>query len=137
MPALSMDQIISLCKRRGFIFPGSEIYGGLQGAYDFGPLGVELKNQLVADWWRTNVYDRDDMEGLDTAILMNRQVWRYSGHEETFNDPLVDCRSCKMRWRADHIHGRCPSCGSTDLTEPRPFNMMFRTQVGPVAEARR
>lgn len=134
MPALSMDQIISLCKRRGFIFPGSEIYGGLQGAYDFGPLGVELKNQLVADWWRTNVYDRDDMEGLDTAILMNRQVWRYSGHEETFNDPLVDCRSCKMRWRADHIHGRCPSCGSTDLTEPRPFNMMFRTQVGPVAE---
>lgn len=134
MPALSMDQIISLCKRRGFIFPGSEIYGGLQGAYDFGPLGVELKNQLVADWWRTNVYDRDDMEGLDTSILMNRQVWRYSGHEETFNDPLVDCRSCKMRWRADHIHGRCPSCGSTDLTEPRPFNMMFRTQVGPVAE---
>jgi glycyl-tRNA synthetase len=135
MPAVSMEQIVSLSKRRGFIFPGSEIYGGLQGAYDFGPLGVELKNNLVNDWWRTNVYERDDMEGLDAAILMNRLVWKYSGHEETFNDPLVDCRSCKSRWRADHIKGKCPNCGSTDLTEPRPFNMMFKTQVGPVADS--
>ena len=103
MPALSMDQIVSLCKRRGLIFPGSEIYGGLQGAYDFGPLGVELKNNIVNDWWRTNVYERDDMEGLDAAILMNRLVWKYSGHEETFNDPLVDCRTCKQRFRADHL----------------------------------
>ncbi len=134
MPAVSMDQIVSLCKRRGLIFPGSEIYGGLQGAYDFGPLGVELKNNIISDWWRTNVYERDDMEGIDAAILMNRLVWKYSGHEETFNDPLVDCRSCKMRWRADHIQGRCPNCGSADLTEPRPFNMMFKTQVGPVPE---
>ncbi|NTU83294.1 MAG: glycine--tRNA ligase [Chloroflexales bacterium] len=135
MPAVSLDQIVSLCKRRGFIFPGSEIYGGLQGAYDFGPLGVELKNNIINDWWRANVYERDDMEGLDAAILMNRLVWKYSGHEETFNDPLVDCRSCKSRWRADHIRGKCPSCGSTDLTEPRPFNMMFKTQVGPVADS--
>ncbi|HMQ29776.1 MAG TPA: glycine--tRNA ligase [Chloroflexaceae bacterium] len=134
MPAVSMDQIVSLCKRRGLIFPGSEIYGGLQGAYDFGPLGVELKNNIVNDWWRANVYERDDMEGLDAAILMNRLVWKYSGHEETFNDPLVDCRNCKSRWRADHLEGKCPNCGSADLTEPRPFNMMFRTQVGPVAE---
>lgn len=135
MPATSLDQIVALAKRRGFIFPSSEIYGGLQGVYDYGPLGVELKNNIIADWWRTNVYERDDMEGLDAAILMNRLVWKYSGHEETFNDPLVDCRTCKMRWRADHIHGVCPNCGSRDLTEPRPFNMMFRTQIGPVADS--
>lgn len=135
MPARSMDQVVSLSKRRGFIFPGSEIYGGLQGTYDYGPLGVELKNNIIGDWWRTNVYERDDMEGLDAAILMNRLVWKYSGHEETFNDPLVDCRSCKSRWRADHIQGVCPNCGSKDLTEPRPFNMMFKTQVGPVADS--
>lgn len=135
MPALSLDQVVSLCKRRGLIFPGSELYGGLQGTFDFGPLGVELKNNLIADWWRTNVYARDDMEGLDASILMHRLVWKYSGHEETFNDPLVDCRNCKSRWRADHISGKCPNCGSTDLTESRPFNMMFRTQVGPVADS--
>ena len=135
MPAVALDQIVALCKRRGFIFPGSEIYGGLQGAYDFGPLGVELKQNLINDWWRTNVYERDDMEGLDAAILMNRLVWKYSGHEETFNDPLVDCRSCKSRWRADHVQGKCPHCGSTDLTESRPFNMMFKTQVGPVGDS--
>jgi glycyl-tRNA synthetase len=135
MPATTMEQIVSLCKRRGFVFPGSEIYGGLQGTYDYGPLGVELKNNILDSWWRTNVYERDDMEGIDTAILMNRLVWKYSGHEETFVDPLVDCRSCKSRWRADHIHGRCPNCGSTDLTEPRPFNMMFKTQIGPIADS--
>ncbi|HWQ13542.1 MAG TPA: glycine--tRNA ligase [Roseiflexaceae bacterium] len=135
MPATTLDQLVALCKRRGFIFPSSEIYGGIQGVFDYGPLGVELKNNIVASWWRTNVYERDDMEGLDAAILMNRLTWKYSGHEETFNDPLVDCRTCKSRWRADHIRGRCPNCGSTDLTEPRPFNMMFKTQVGPVADA--
>jgi len=134
MPATSMDQLVSLAKRRGFIFPSSEIYGGLQGLFDYGPLGVELKNNIIGSWWRTNVYERDDMEGLDAAILMNRLVWKYSGHEETFTDPLVDCRNCKSRWRADHVHGKCPNCGSTDLTEPRPFNMMFKTQVGPVAD---
>jgi glycyl-tRNA synthetase len=134
MPAQTMEQIVSLCKRRGFIFPGSAIYGGLQGTYDYGPLGVELKNNLKLAWWRTNVWERDDMEGLDAAILMNRLVWRYSGHEETFVDPMVDCRTCQMRWRADQIGSSCPNCGSTDLTEPRPFNLMFKTQVGPVPD---
>ncbi|MGC4117095.1 MAG: glycine--tRNA ligase [Myxococcales bacterium] len=135
MPAQTMEQIVSLCKRRGFIFPGSSIYGGLQGSYDYGPLGVELKNNLKMSWWRRNVWERDDMEGLDSAILMNRLTWKYSGHEETFVDPMVDCKGCKMRWRADQIKGACPSCGSKDLTEPRPFNLMFKTQVGPVADS--
>jgi glycyl-tRNA synthetase len=135
MAATSMDSIVSLCKRRGFIFPGSEIYGGLQGTYDYGPLGVELKNNVKQAWWRANVYERDDMEGIDAAILMNRLVWKYSGHEETFVDPMVDCRQCQSRWRADVVKkGRCERCGSADLTEPRPFNMMFRTQVGPIAD---
>ncbi len=132
MPAQSMDELVALCKRRGFIFPASDIYGGLQGVYDYGPLGVELKNNLKAAWWRAIVYQRDDVEGLDSAILTNRQVLHYSGHEDTFADPLVDCRACKSRWRADHLDGRCPRCGSDDLTEPRPFNLMFRTAIGPV-----
>jgi len=134
MAATSMESIVSLCKRRGFIFSGSEIYGGLQGTYDYGPLGVELKNNVKQAWWSANVYERDDMEGIDAAILMNPLVWRYSGHEETFVDPMVDCRQCQSRWRADQVKdGRCERCGSANLTEPRPFNMMFRTQVGPVA----
>ena len=135
MPAVSLEQLVSLCKRRGIIYPGSEIYGGLQGLYDYGPVGVELKNNIVDSWWRRNVYERDDMEGLDSAILMNPLTWKYSGHEETFVDPLVDCRNCKARWRADQVGTTCPACGSTDLTEPRPFNLMFKTQVGPVSEA--
>jgi glycyl-tRNA synthetase len=134
MAARTMEQLVSLCKRRGFIFPGSAIYGGLQGTYDYGPLGVELKNNLKLAWWRANVWERDDMEGIDAAILMNKLTWRYSGHEDTFVDPMVDCRSCKLRWRADQIAGKCPSCGSTELTEPRPFNLMFKTQVGPVPD---
>lgn len=103
MPAQTMDELVALCKRRGFIFPGSDIYGGLQGAYDFGPLGVELKNNLKAAWWRANVYERDDMEGLDASILMNRKVWQYSGHEATFVDPLVDNRESNKRYRLDHL----------------------------------
>jgi glycyl-tRNA synthetase len=135
MPATSMEDLVSLCKRRGFIFPGSDIYGGLQGTYDYGPLGVELKNNLKAAWWRANVYERDDVEGLDASILTHRAVLRHSGHEATFTDPMVDCRNCKSRWRADHVkNGKCEKCGSTDLTEPRPFNMMFKTTVGPVAD---
>ncbi len=134
MPAQTMDQIVSLCKRRGFIFPGSSIYGGMQGTYDYGPLGVELKNNLKMAWWRANVWERDDMEGIDAAIIMNKLVWRYSGHEETFVDPMVDCRNCNMRWRADQIGTTCPNCGSSDLTEPRPFNLMFKTQIGPVPD---
>ncbi|MBR1604831.1 MAG: glycine--tRNA ligase [Alphaproteobacteria bacterium] len=133
MPATTMDQLVSLCKRRGFIFQNADIYGGMQGVYDYGPLGVELKNNLKAAWWRSMVYERDDVEGLDSAILTNRKVLKYSGHEDTFSDPMTDCRKCKGRFRADHIKdGKCPNCGSTDLTEPRPFNLMFKTQVGPV-----
>ena len=135
MPAQSMEELVALCKRRGFVYQASEIYGGLQGVYDYGPLGVELKNNLKAAWWRSMVYERDDVEGLDSAILTNPKVLRYSGHEETFSDPLVDCRQCKARWRADHLQtDACPRCGSRDLTEPRPFNLMFKTNVGPVED---
>ena len=129
-----MDELVSLCKRRGFIFQSSEIYGGLQGMYDFGPLGVELKNNLKSAWWKSMVYERDDVEGLDASILTNQLVLNYSGHEDTFTDPLVDCRSCKSRWRADQIEDTCPNCGSQDLTEPRPFNLMFKTNVGPLED---
>jgi glycyl-tRNA synthetase len=133
MPASSMEKIVSLAKRRGFIFANSEIYGGIGSTWDYGPLGVELKNNVKRAWWKAVVYDRDDMEGLDAAIIMNRLVWRYSGHEATFSDPLVDCRDCKTRSRADHlIEGKCPQCGSSNLTEPRSFNLMFKTVVGPV-----
>ena len=135
MAATQMEQLVSLCKRRGFIFQNSGIYGGLQGVYDYGPLGVELKNNIKAAWWRAMVYERDDVEGLDAAILTNRKVLHYSGHEDTFSDPMVDCRKCKGRFRADHLtDGKCPNCGSTDLTEPRPFNLMFKTTVGPVVD---
>ncbi|HEX7034371.1 MAG TPA: glycine--tRNA ligase [Pseudomonadales bacterium] len=135
MPASSMEELVSLCKRRGFIFPSSEIYGGLQGIYDYGPLGVELKNNLKAAWWRAMVYERDDVEGLDAAILTHPRTLKYSGHEDTFTDPLVDCRNCKTRHRADHLtDAKCPNCGSSDLTDPRPFNLMFKTNVGPVSD---
>ncbi len=135
MPATSMDELVSLCKRRGFIFQSSDIYGGLQGIYDYGPLGVELKNNLKAAWWRSMVYERDDVEGLDAAILTNPLTLKYSGHEDTFTDPMVDCRQCKARHRADHLtEAKCPACGSTDLTDPRPFNLMFKTALGPVSD---
>jgi len=128
-----MEKIVSLAKRRGFIFANSEIYGGIGSTWDYGPLGVELKNNVKRAWWKAVVYDRDDMEGLDAAIIMNRLVWRYSGHEATFSDPLVDCKECKTRSRADHlVDGKCPNCGSTKLTEPRSFNLMFKTVIGPV-----
>ena len=128
-----MDDLVALCKRRGFIFQSNEIYGGLQGLYDYGPLGVELKNNLKQAWWTSMVYARDDIEGLDASILTHPEVLKYSGHQETFSDPMIDCKSCKLRWRADDLKERkCPSCGSTDLTEPRPFNLMFKTSVGPV-----
>jgi len=154
MPASSLESIVSLCKRRGIIFPSSAVYGGLGSTWDYGPLGVELKNNVKRAWWRSVVHERDDMEGLDAAILMNRLVWKYSGHEATFSDPMTDCRACKSRPRADHVFvaqkGRdpiglseinaaiaakelkCPKCGSTDLTEARPFNLMFKTTVGAV-----
>jgi len=130
-----MEQIVSLCKRRGFIFQSSEIYGGLSGCWDYGPLGVELKRNLKNYWWRVTVHERDDVVGMDGSILMNRAVWKASGHEDTFSDPMVDCRSCKARLRADQVIERkdvqqCPNCGGKDLTEPRPFNLMFKTYVG-------
>ena len=124
-----MDELVSLCKRRGFIFQSSEIYGGLQGVYDFGPLGVELKNNLKNAWWKSMVYERDDVEGLDASILTNRLVLNYSGHEDTFTDPMVDCKSCGERFRADQIPDYCKE---EDLTEPRQFNLMFKTNIGPV-----
>ena len=130
-----MEDLVSLCKRRGFIFQSNEIYGGLQGLYDYGPLGVELKNNLKKSWWHSMIYDRDDIEGIDSSILTNPLVLKYSGHEDTFSDPLQDCRDCNSRWRADHIEeGKCPNCGSENLTDPRPFNLMFKTSVGPVED---
>jgi glycyl-tRNA synthetase len=133
---VDLDKIISLCKRRGFIFQGSEQYGGLQGTWDYGPLGVELKNNVKRAWWRKTVYERDDMEGVDTSVLLNRLVLKYSGHEETFSDPMVDCRKCKKRFRADQVDAneKCPEGDKHDLTEPRPFNLMFKTTYGPVAD---
>src|ERR1700736_9288 len=133
--AQRMEKIVSLCKRRGFIFQSSEIYGGLNGAWDYGPLGVELKRNLKNYWWRKMVHERDDVVGLDGAILMNRAVWKASGHEDTFSDPMVDCRTCKARLRADQLTDKkgekqCPNCGGKDLTEPRAFNLMFKTYVG-------
>ena len=133
LAANNMEDLVSLCKRRGFVFRSNELYGGMQGLYDYGPLGVELKNNLKAAWWSSMVYERDDVEGLDAAILSKPSVLKFSGHEDTFTDPLTDCRSCKSRWRADNLSdNKCPSCGSDDLTEPRPFNLMFKTNVGPI-----
>jgi glycyl-tRNA synthetase len=130
-----MEKIVSLCKRRGFIFQSSEIYGGLNGLWDYGPLGVELKRNLKNFWWRVMVHERDDVVGMDGSILMNRAVWKASGHEDTFTDPMIDCRSCKARLRADQLIDKgkgkqCPVCGGKDLTEPRSFNLMFKTYVG-------
>ncbi|HYP29154.1 MAG TPA: glycine--tRNA ligase [Blastocatellia bacterium] len=130
-----IETIASLAKRRGFVFQSSEVYGGLGSVWDYGPLGVELKNNIKRAWWRAVVYERDDMVGLDSGLLMNRLVWKYSGHEATFSDPLVDCRKCNTRMRADKVEdGKCSKCGSTDLTEPRQFNLMFKTTVGPVED---
>jgi len=132
-----MEELVALCKRRGFIFQSNEIYGGMQGLYDYGPLGVELKNNLKQAWWTSMVYDRDDVEGLDASILTAPNVLKHSGHEDTFTDPMVDCKSCQSRWRADQLKdSTCPSCGSKDLTEPRPFNLMFKTSVGPIDDGK-
>ena len=129
-----MEELVALCKRRGFIFQSSEIYGGLQGVYDYGPLGVELKNNIKSSWWTSMVYEHDNIEGLDASILSNPLVLRYSGHEDTFSDPMVDCKKCKSRFRSDTVANKCPKCGSSDLTEPRPFNLMFKTSLGPIED---
>ncbi|MSU73874.1 glycine--tRNA ligase [Candidatus Kaiserbacteria bacterium] len=129
MADTGMDKLVSLAKRRGFIYPGSEIYGGLSGTWDYGPLGVELKNNIKNLWWRMFVQDRDDMCGLDAAILMNPKAWEASGHVSGFSDPLVECKKCKHRFRADQVDDTCPECGGA-FGEVRQFNMMFQTQVG-------
>jgi glycyl-tRNA synthetase len=154
--APNIETIVSLAKRRGFVFPSSEIYGGLGSAWDYGPLGVELCNNVKQAWWRWMVHERDDMEGIDSSIILNRLVWKYSGHEDTFSDPLVDCRKCNSRFREDKLLAehrtavvdgelilgkglsssdvKCPNCGASDWTESRPFNLMFRTTIGAVAD---
>ena len=135
MPAkVDMEKIVSLCKRRGFIFPSSEIYGGLASCWDYGPMGVELKRNVKEAWWKSIVQDRVDVVGLDTSIMMHPGVWAASGHIDSFTDPLVECKSCHLRWRADTVEGgKCPKCGG-ELTEPRMFNLMFKTFMGPVEE---
>lgn len=153
-----MEKIVSLSKRRGFVFPGSEIYGGLANTWDYGPLGVELKNNIKQAWWKMFVHQMSDMVGLDASILMNPKVWVASGHVDSFNDPLIDCKSCKFRIRADHLiedelnehvegmsgeemtkivkenNLKCPKCGSTDLTDARTFNLLFETSIGNIAD---
>ncbi|MBD3307658.1 glycine--tRNA ligase [candidate division KSB3 bacterium] len=131
-----MEKIVSLCKRRGFIFQSSEIYGGLNSCWDYGPIGVELKRNVKAAWWQSVVYDRDDMYGLDASILMHPEVWYASGHIKSFSDPLVDCKECKHRFRQDHLDDPhvCPDCGGA-LTEARQFNLMFKTFLGPVEDS--
>ena len=139
--SVSMEKIVSLCKRRGFIFQSSEIYGGINACYDYGPLGVELKRNIREFWWQAMVYEREDIVGLDSAILMHPRVWEASGHVSNFTDPLVDCRVCKQRFREDDIDPKklrekqCPVCGNKgSLTEPRQFNLMFKTHMGSVEE---
>ena len=131
-----MEKIVSLTKRRGFVFPGSEIYSGIGGIYDLGPLGVELEKNIKNAWWKNIVSQRENVVGLDSAILMNRQVWHTSGHVESFTDPLVECKNCHIRFREDHLpkSKNCPTCGKNDWTAPRMFNLMFKTHIGPVEE---
>lgn len=137
MPATTMSDLVSLCQRRGFIFQSAEIYGGMKGLYDFGPLGVELKNNLKAAWWRAMVYERDDIEGIDSAIIGPHVTFAQSGHADTFNDPLTECRKCKTRMRTDKMKDPavCENCGSRDLMPPRAFNMMFKMQFGPMEDS--
>ncbi len=130
----TMEKLVSLCKRRGFIFQSSEIYGGINSCWDYGPMGVELKNNIKRFWWQHMVYLHENIEGLDASILMHPKVWEASGHVESFTDPMVDCKKCKRRFRADQLEGdRCPVCGG-ELTEARQFNLMFKTHMGPVEE---
>jgi len=131
-----MDKIVSLAKRRGFIYPGSEIYGGLAGTWDYGPLGVELKNNIRKAFWQSIVYERKDVVGFDAAILMNPKVWEASGHIKNFTDPLVECKNCHHRLREDTLpkDGKCPNCGKKDFTKPRDFNLMFKSHIGPVED---
>jgi len=131
---VDMEKIVSLCKRRGFVFQSSEIYGGLGSCWDYGPMGVELKRNVKDAWWKAIVQERDDVVGIDTSIMMHPKVWKASGHVDSFTDPLAECKSCHLRWRASEINNQlCPKCGG-ELTEPRMFNLMFKTFMGPVEE---
>ncbi|MCD6307872.1 MAG: glycine--tRNA ligase, partial [Candidatus Latescibacteria bacterium] len=132
---VKMEKLMSLCKRRGFIFQSSEIYGGQSACWDFGPLGVELKNNIKRLWWKAMVQENENIVGLDAAIIMHPRVWEASGHVEGFHDPMVDCKDCKRRFRADNIEGdKCPECGG-ELTGIRQFNLMFKTHIGPVEDS--
>ncbi len=135
MPAKSVNDIVALCKRRGFIFTGSEIYGGLGGAYDYGPYGVELMRNIRNAWWNVMIYSRNDIEGLDAALISNRLLWKYSGHEGSFSDPLVECKKCGARMRQDKMKDptKCDNCGSTDITEPRAYQLMMGLSIGAMA----
>jgi glycyl-tRNA synthetase len=129
-----MDRIISLCKRRGFIFPGSEIYGGLANSWDYGPLGAEVKKNIKDLWWNRFVRQRTDVVGIDAALIMNPKVWEASGHVAGFSDPLVECKKCHSRYRADQLEGKCPNCGNGEFTEAKQFNLMLQTFLGPAQE---
>jgi glycyl-tRNA synthetase len=138
MGEVTIDTIVNLCKRRGIVFPSSEIYGGLRSAWDWGPLGVELKRNVKNAWWRSMVHLRADVVGLESSILMSPKVWEASGHVATFTDPLVECTKCNKRFRGDHIdlERSCPNCGQgPDWTDPRQFNLMFKTYMGPVEDS--
>ena len=137
MDIKSIEKIVSLSKRRGFIFQSSEIYGGLASTWDYGPLGVEMKNNIKNLWWQDIVTSRHNVVGMDAAILMHPEVWEASGHVQNFHDPMVDCKNCKARYRADHIDlsKPCKRCGKTDWTEPRQFNLMFKTSLGALADS--
>lgn len=129
-----MEKIVSLCKRRGYIYPSSEIYGGINSCWDYGPLGAEFKKNIKEFWWRSMTYSRDDMEGLDASIIMHPQIWKASGHVDGFTDAMVDCKNCKRRFREDEVNGEtCPECKG-ELTSARLFNLMFKTHIGPVEE---
>jgi glycyl-tRNA synthetase len=135
MPAKNLEQIVSLAKRRGFVFPGSDIYGGLANSWDYGPLGVELKNNIQQLWWKFFVHDREDMVGVDAAIIMNPKVWEASGHVSGFTDPLVECKKCHQRFRADQIGEKCPNCGNKEFTEAKQFNLLFPVRLGASEES--
>ena len=130
-----MEKIVSLCKRRGFVFPGSEIYGGLANSWDYGPLGVELKNNIMQLWWKRFVQSRSDMVGIDAAIIMSSKVWEASGHVSGFSDPLVECKKCHQRFRADQISGVCPNCGNKEFTEAKQFNLLFPIRLGALEDS--
>ncbi|MEK7217505.1 MAG: glycine--tRNA ligase, partial [Patescibacteria group bacterium] len=130
-----LEKVVALCKRRGFVFPGSEIYGGLANSWDYGPLGVELKNNIQQLWWKFFVQERDDMVGIDAAIIMNPKIWKASGHVSGFTDPLVECKKCHQRFRADQISDTCPNCENKEFTEAKMFNLMFPVRLGASEES--